>query len=91
MNELARMAGVQIDDREALSSALGLSYREIVVLVNRIHEFFPCPEGRVSTRGLATAFPRIRRKFLEELNAQGGDWTDPSDFHWYYEDEFRRN
>jgi len=91
MNELARMAGVQIGDREALSSALRLSYREIVVLVNRIHLFFPCPEGKVSTRGLATAFPRIRRQYLEELNARGGDWTDPSEFNWYYEDEFGRN
>ncbi len=89
MNELARMAGVPVDDREALSSTLGLSYREIVVLVNRIHLFFPCPEGRVSTTGLATAFPRIRRQYLEELNAQGGEWTDPSEFNWYFEDEFQ--
>lgn len=89
MNELASMAGVQIDDIKALSSALGLSYRQIAVIVNKIHLFFPCPMERVSKRALATAFPAIRRRFLEEMNAEGGDWTDPSEFNWFYEDEFQ--
>ena len=79
---------VQIDDIKALSSALGLSYRQIVAIVNRIHLFFPCSMERVSKRALATAFPAIRRRFLEELNAEGGDWTDPSEFNWHCEDEF---
>lgn len=88
MNELASMAGVEMDDIKALSSALGLSYRQIVAIVNRIHLFFPCSMERVSKRALATAFPAIRRRFLEELNAEGGDWTDPSEFNWHFEDEF---
>lgn len=88
MNELASMAGVEIDDIQALSSALGLSYRQIVAIVNRIHLFFPCSMKRVSKRALATAFPAIRRRYLEELNAEGGDWTDPREFKWHFEDEF---
>ena len=89
MNELAFMAGVQIDDIKALSAVLGLSYRQIAVIVNRIPLFFPGSMERVSKRALATAFPAIRRRFLEELNAEGGEWTDPSEFNWYFEDEFQ--